>query len=73
MKFKDFDELMKMVKGKSNRIISPGANNATFLLIGGIGGPLTGYMTGGRSPGDEKGHLVLEIGPAASVPPEVVR
>ncbi|MFA6003544.1 MAG: phosphate acyltransferase [Elusimicrobiota bacterium] len=27
MKFKNFDELVKMVKGKSNRIVVPGANN----------------------------------------------
>lgn len=31
MKFKDFDELVKMVKGKSNRIVSPGANNAEVI------------------------------------------
>jgi phosphate butyryltransferase len=31
MKFKDFDELVRMVKGKSNRIVSPGANNAEVI------------------------------------------
>ena len=31
MKFKDFDELVTMVKGKSNRIVSPGANNAEVI------------------------------------------
>ena len=31
MKFKDFDELVKMVKGKSNRIVSPGAHNAEVI------------------------------------------
>ena len=31
MKFKDFDELVSMVKGKSNRIVSPGAHNAEVI------------------------------------------
>jgi len=31
MKFKNYDELMRMVKGKSNRIVVPGANNAEAL------------------------------------------
>jgi len=31
MKFKNFDELMRMVKGKSNRIVSPGANNPEVI------------------------------------------
>jgi phosphate butyryltransferase len=31
MTFKDFDELVKMVKGRSNRIVSPGANNAEVI------------------------------------------
>ena len=31
MKFKDFDELVRMVKGKSNRIVSPGANNQEVI------------------------------------------
>ena len=31
MKFKDFDELVSLVKGKSNRIVSPGANNAEVI------------------------------------------
>jgi phosphate butyryltransferase len=31
MKFKTFDELVKLVKGKSNRIVSPGANNPEVI------------------------------------------
>ena len=31
MKFKNFDELLKMVKGKTNRIVVPGANNDEVL------------------------------------------
>jgi phosphate butyryltransferase len=31
MKFKDFDELVTMVRGKSNRIVSPGANNPEVI------------------------------------------
>ncbi|MFA6091841.1 MAG: phosphate acyltransferase [Elusimicrobiota bacterium] len=31
MKFKNMDELMRMVKGKSNRIVVPGANNAEAM------------------------------------------
>ena len=31
MKFKNFEDLMRMVKGKSNRIVVPGANNAEAL------------------------------------------
>lgn len=31
MKFKNFDELMKMVRGKTNRIVVPGANNDEVL------------------------------------------
>ena len=31
MKFRNFDELLKMVKGKTNRIVVPGANNDEVL------------------------------------------
>ena len=31
MKFKNFDGLLDMVRGKSNRIVSPGANNAEVI------------------------------------------
>ena len=31
MKFKNFDELMELVKGKTNRIVIPGANNAEIM------------------------------------------
>jgi len=31
MKFKDFDELMRLVRGKSNRIVVPGAHNPEAL------------------------------------------
>jgi phosphate butyryltransferase len=31
MKFKNFDDLMRMVRGKSNRIVVPGANNLEAL------------------------------------------
>ena len=31
MKFKNFDELLKMVRGKTNRIVVPGANNDEVL------------------------------------------
>jgi phosphate butyryltransferase len=31
MKFKTFDELVNLVKGKSNRIVSPGANNPEVI------------------------------------------
>ncbi|MBU2529637.1 MAG: phosphate butyryltransferase [Elusimicrobia bacterium] len=31
MKFKNFDELMELVKGKTNRIVIPGANNAEVM------------------------------------------
>jgi len=31
MKFKNFDELLKMVKGRTNRIVVPGANNDEVL------------------------------------------
>jgi len=31
MKFKNFDELLRLVQGKSNRIVSPGANNPEVI------------------------------------------
>ena len=30
MKFKDFDELVRMVKGKSNRIVSPSSRSGAY-------------------------------------------
>lgn len=56
---------------------SPGAGDATLILIGAIGGHLGGFMTGGPHhglPGEGvPRHRVLEIGPISAFPAETVR
>src|SRR3989338_59538 len=55
MKFKNFDELLGMVKGKTNRIVVPGANNDEVLTACKMGVD-HGIISGG-----------ILIGPAAQV------
>jgi phosphate butyryltransferase len=51
MKFKNYDELMKMVRGKSNRIVVPGANNPEALEACKIADD-NGLLSGGIFIGD---------------------
>ena len=51
MKFKGFDDLMNMVRGKSNRIVVPGANNPEALEACKIADD-NGLLSGGVFIGD---------------------
>lgn len=70
---------MASVGGSSGAVISrndtsPGANNATYILIGSVGAPLNGYLTGGSGGGpNAPPHLILEVGPVAVVPVEAAK
>ena len=52
MKFKNYDELMRMVKGKSNRVVIPGANNAEAMEACKIADD-NGLISGGVLIGEE--------------------
>jgi len=52
MKFRNFDELMKLVKGKSNRIVVPGANNPEAMEAIKIADD-AGLVSGGVLIGDQ--------------------
>ena len=56
---------------------SPGAGDATLLLIGSVGAALNGRMSGGPVSGaaneNPPGHLILEVGPISARAPEVAQ